>query len=390
MYSLLILSFALPLYFSHILAPFGLIIWESSSFERQKMYLFIFLVILSLIENLVFNKTHFLNVCKKYGYGFMTFALLPLLSGLFWSWELGSSFFIGSQEKHHGYIWYLAFLFLFLSLMSRSSNEKKKLILYSMVSGLLVSLLGIVEYISGSSIFFPRSLSASWWDSRSISTLGNPNYVAGFLLMCLPLFTFFRSPERWIYLICIALGILVTGSYIGIFLLGAYCLYSVLQKYLGTKYSILFWGLIILLILGLSYHFLPQDKFLSLESRFVLMRELWTVMVWYPLSFIIWFWPESIIQYFNLPRSDVINAYFPTGSAIDSSHNMLLDFIFQYWVLLLWIILYGIRKISFLRSTSTLQGAILWIIFLALNVTITAHLVLIMLLLSSSLDHDKS
>lgn len=390
MYSLLFLFFALPLYFSHIFAPFGLIIWESSSFERQKMYLFVFLVILSLIENLILNKIQFLNACKKYGYYLLLFFVLPLLSGFFWSWELGNIFFVGSQEKHHGYIWYSAFLMFFLSLMSLRWEAKKKLIRATMISAIIVALCGIIEYISGASLFFPRSLSASWWDSRAISTLGNPNYLAGFLLMCLPLFTFFRSPERWIYLICIVFGIFVTGSYIGIFLVGVYWLYVVLQRYLDGKKSIIFWSLITLFVLGLCYFSFPYDKFLSLESRFVLMRELWTVMVWYPLSFVIWFWPESIIQYFNLSRSDAINAYFPSGSAIDSSHNIILDFIFQYGILLLWVIVYGIRKISFLWSSSVLQGALLWVLFLSLNVTITAHLILIMLFISRGLDENKS
>jgi hypothetical protein len=71
---------------------------------------------------------------------------------------------------------------------------------------------------------------------RAVSTLGNPNYLAGYLLMILPLLTRWRSPERWIAMLVIVFAILTTGSYIAISLLGVYCFYILLRALSVSKF----------------------------------------------------------------------------------------------------------------------------------------------------------
>lgn len=53
MYSLYILFFTLPLYFSHVFMHFGMVMGDSVSFERQKMYLFILCILLVLVEYII-------------------------------------------------------------------------------------------------------------------------------------------------------------------------------------------------------------------------------------------------------------------------------------------------------------------------------------------------
>ncbi len=50
MYSLRVLFFSLPLYFSHVFSPLGLTIGESYSFERYKVYFFLILLFIACIE----------------------------------------------------------------------------------------------------------------------------------------------------------------------------------------------------------------------------------------------------------------------------------------------------------------------------------------------------
>lgn len=100
------------------------------------------------------------------------------------------------------------------------------------------------------------------------------------------------------------------------------------------------------IILALSgYFLLPPDKLLSLTSRFVLMRETLGIMIQYPLSFLFGFGPDSIVRAYDFARSAVIDNYFPKGSAIDSSHNILVDVLFQFGAVFLIYAIYAMYHI---------------------------------------------
>lgn len=81
-----------------------------------------------------------------------------------------------------------------------------------------VAIIAILEYI-GFSLFLPELSMQSWGVGRSVSTLGNPNYVAGYLLMHLPLLSAIRRTNyRTLYRLVLMGGLLTTGSVIGIIL----------------------------------------------------------------------------------------------------------------------------------------------------------------------------
>ena len=63
------------------------------------------------------------------------------------------------------------------------------------------------------------------------------------------------------------------------------------------------------------------------------MREVWTELVRYPLSLITGYGPESVLRFFMDSRTPIVDAYFPADSMIDSTHNTLLDILFQYGLL---------------------------------------------------------
>lgn len=138
------------------------------------------------------------------------------------SQESWNFFLLGSHEKFHGYFFYLAcvgsfFLFSFV-------KNKNTLIKTSLISAGIVALFALLEYAKLWE-FLPVQ-SVSWEIGRTNSTLGNPNYVAGYLLLHLPLCFIFRSPERYIFLAFLVAAVITTGSFIAFGLMGLFLLWK--------------------------------------------------------------------------------------------------------------------------------------------------------------------
>lgn len=102
-----------------------------------------------------------------------------------------------------------------------------------------------------------------------------------------------------------------------------------------------------------------------------------------PLGILFGYGPDSIIEYFSLsPRSDLIHAYFPAGSAIDSSHNILIDILYSYGIIFFVGMVYIIRNRWNRISHTARESIILMIIFFSYNVVILAPLILLVILLA--------
>lgn len=89
----------------------------------------------------------------------------------------------------------------------------------------------------------------SWGDSRGTATLGNPNYVAGYLLMILPLVlgNVVRF-EKYILALLLFLGILATKSVIGITLASFFLLYFATKRIFDKRDFLIF----LLIIISIS------------------------------------------------------------------------------------------------------------------------------------------
>jgi hypothetical protein len=130
-----------------------------------------------------------------------------------------------------------------------------------------------------------------------------------------------------------------------------------------------------------GYYLLDQRKMLSLISRFVLMRDVFSTMLHTPFSFLVWFWPDSIISHFSQGRSLVVGSYFPGNMLIDSSHNIIIDILFQYGIVPILLIGWYLYR-HWRGQKEDLQIAILLgVIFLALNVFVISHIIILILLL---------
>ncbi|MBP6981330.1 hypothetical protein KBB25_00930 [Candidatus Gracilibacteria bacterium] len=342
------------------------------------------------MEILLRKNKEFFGWFQKYKKNIAIFFTIPLFSLLALSFlpihifgnfpdmyraDFWKNIFPGSYEKHHGYIFFLTlfgafFLFSF-------AHSKKRLIQMSLIIASVISGLALLEFL-GVFSFFQMNGVPSWGSGRTISTLGNPNYLAGYLLIHFPLVTFLRKPERYIVSILLLLALFTTKSIIGISLLGVYVFYISLGRF---SYKNTLFLAFLLLLAFLAYFFLPSEKWLSLLSRFILMRETLFAIILHPSIFFFGALPDSLIAYFSLPRSDAIQSYFPVDAPIDSSHNLLIDILFQYGIFFLLFLGLLLWK-SFVSQPLTIKYSLLLFLgFFSFNPYIIAPFLIFLLLL---------
>jgi hypothetical protein len=313
--------------------------------------------------------------------------VIPVVSALYFATPLDIGWLLGSPEKHHGYLFYIGIILFSVLLMASPREHLWRYISWSIYAALIVAVIAIGEHIGGIWDIYHRSEMLGAYPERSVSTLGNPNYVAGYLLIFFPLLAQLRSPERWIVMGLFTIAIVTTGSYIGAALLGFYFLYSWLRQIRISPRSI--YISICLLVIASVYiggHMLDSDKILSLMSRFVLMWESIRIMLWNPISFLMGFGPDSLIEHFAHDRAIIIDSYFPSNMNIDSSHNIFIDILFQYGIVSLGVILYsGWSHLK--KQKEELQSAVLLGgIFLSLNVFVIVHILILILLIHMRSD----
>ena len=99
--------------------------------------------------------------------------------------EINPYFWFGNIEKFHGWYLYLSLLILGIILSTNTRQENMKFLTISLFSSGFVCLYALFQYIGWDPL--TASYSTRLDLSRVFSTLGNPNYLAGYTLMLLPL-----------------------------------------------------------------------------------------------------------------------------------------------------------------------------------------------------------
>lgn len=158
---------------------------QLSGFESVKVGCFLLLAFLAVVAYMA-------DYVSEGKYEFSQYFFLGFLIFFVWS---SSSYFLnsgtnpyflrGTPEKTHGWYFFLA-LFSFYWLVAGASQHAKKRFLDFALYGLL----GVMVYAFFQKIGLDplEKLYATRIDlERLFSTLGNPNYLAGYLLMFLPL-----------------------------------------------------------------------------------------------------------------------------------------------------------------------------------------------------------
>lgn len=403
MHSLRIVFFTLPLYFSHVLSPFGIVFWDTYSFERQKVYFLLFFLFYVFVEWLFRFPHSIRNTIHKYGYICSILLCIPIISVIFFWKIFDQNFFFGSYEKNHWYLFFVSIIGYAIILISSPKEHLEKYLYWSIISACIVALMAIWEQWWGYFDIYHRSEMPSMYRWRSSSTLWNPNYLAGYLLLFIPiLISGIQGKDYYPRIIkIIAIWILLwwvamTWSYIAWWLVSILWLgyiFYVLNRYLHI-HTFLVSTIFILCISTILYIlFLDNMKALSFESRFVLMSESLRALTMNPLGIIVWFGPDSILSYFSENRSQWVELYFPSRMNIDSSHNLYIDILFQYGIFPLFLLVYSLPKKISKDAIPLIHSIVLLGIYLAFNVFVVTHILLFLLLLtllSKNICHKKS
>lgn len=379
MYSIFVIFASIPLLFSHFFARFGedfIIKTGYGNFESVKVPLFLSLLFLVTCEKILKEKEFF---SRK------TMLVLTWLIGV-WGVSYGiynerwSSFLFGIGEKQHGILLILGLIWLWYLLSFASKKEQSILNTIILFSWGIVACISLIEGIFGYNIFTGTlfQTTGSWWDVRSTATLGNPNYVAGYLLILIPLaLAHIKRWEKYLLIALLFTGILMTKSVIGVSLALAFLVFLIGKHFLGKRIYIVFPLILITLLSLVLYRYSESDKWLSLISRFVLMKETIVRMLEHPLHTIFGYGPNGMIKMYEWVRSGMINAYFPPNMTIDSSHNMFLDIAVKYWLVGLSVLIGYIAIRWWKLETWAKYGLTLAFLFFSLNVIVVSHMLLI-------------
>ena len=183
----------------------------------EKFYFRFSFSILLILNVLYFIKTKNIGFAKTdFNLIFLLFIIVNLL-GIFKVINIYSF-----TNKLFLNLYYILFFFLIINYLSENKENLKKVLLAIIISVSVMSLYGIFQ-VNGFDIFSWRSD----FSGRAASTLGNPNFLAGHLVLLLPLvFAFVFLSHNKIRLIYIFLALLNTygfiitqtrGAYLGFF-----------------------------------------------------------------------------------------------------------------------------------------------------------------------------
>jgi len=417
----LAIVFLIPLWFAYFFPTYHI-------FELNKICLFQVLVCLLLFftaVKLVFYSSYQSLSPRAF---FKKYWLIPtiFISGLGLSLLFSENpilSFYGSLERQAGLTNYL-FYFLWFILLSFNltfsldswQNKVKRLIITIISSATLVGLYGILQILSIDFIVWPNS----FLNNRAMSSFGQPNFLASWLLLVLPLslYSLFTSKKfliKFFYLLVLLIqfiALIFTGSRGGmIALIGALILFLIYwlsqrswsrsRKILMVIFSLFICSLLLIVFNSVSGGRLQEWRNLNYGSLGIRVQLIKAAQQGISARPWLGYGLESGRNIFIEYYQPEWGAYESVGATADRAHNIILDILLANGIygLLLFIGLYyfffklALRNIryyfskslsvalifgwsaylfSLLFSFTTVTGEIYFWLFLAILVAINA------------------
>ncbi|MEI6711586.1 MAG: hypothetical protein WCK88_05360 [bacterium] len=131
------------------------------------------------------TKNHLILISLFFGWSILSYLINQDINPYFW---------FGNMEKFHGWYLYLGLLMLGIILSSSERAEQRKYLSISLISGGVVCLYALFQKMGLDPL--ASSYSSRLDATRIFSTLGNPNYLAGYVLMLMPLSLFLAQSRK--------------------------------------------------------------------------------------------------------------------------------------------------------------------------------------------------
>jgi O-antigen ligase len=164
---------------------------------------------------------------------------------------------------NQGFLVILTYFLIYFFVANRNKEEINKMFVFMIISATLVATYGILQKLGYNPLFYGTTMST---EERSYSTLGNPIYLGGYLIMVIPIaIAFFFNSDVVLYKVSLFVSILIMycsliftysrGAYIG-FLFSLFVFFY----FLGPKYIIEYRRILLYLIVSFLVLFVIFSK----------------------------------------------------------------------------------------------------------------------------------
>lgn len=377
----------------HIVPPLS---W--SWFESVKVSFFLVCTAGALLAHIIHiflsKKSVYLSRCFMVSLGIV---FVWTLISLWLNHDINIYFTSGNPEKRHGWFFYMALFVLFFLLKSVSSDEHRKLIYTSFAAFLWVLIYSVFQKIGLDPLapFYETRLDMR----RAFANLGNPNYLAGFVLIMLPLLheTIFvhkgAHKAFWDIILWVVGGVVIywTGSYLAWIIFAGYVLVILLSHIVSKKkHRDTFWISLVIVSFVAGIIFWQEYGRDVLEIQ----KMKWFIARWYlwktgvaglfhdPWHFLFWYGPDGFLAVSEYFRHPLLSTYEDPSYRIDRSHNVFIDFALHFGVPILATVLFFITKklphISHGKRVSLLMFAL----YFSFNIPVLIHFLILLQILT--------
>lgn len=370
---LIILFFTLPFIHGRVLQTLGIdLAFEVSwNFEFSKALFFnIFSSIIFctfIVESYTSRRKILFPIYMFFAFIVLSissiFSLSPLISIL---WDI---------EKWHTSLLFLNLGLIYLVLKNLDTVFYNTLFKTLLFSAIWISFLAHKEY------FFPRfDYGALAW--RALWSFGHPNYLAGFLLLVLPLSIYIQS--KYIKYICIWIltwTIVFTQSIVAIVWSICYLIYISFPKI--HKKLFLLGGCFVLIILWWLLTLYFPEKLHSFLSRFYIWESVLKIIFSDIKIFFVWNGLETLPYIFDSFKSPEIYIYENYWYSADRPHNFVLNIWYHFgllWVSFFAYLLFRVFQSQKNTSSYTLASLVFFLYFWVFHFFSIASYIVIVLI----------
>lgn len=288
--------------------------------------------------------------------------------------------FIWLSEKYHWFLFFTSLLLFFTSIYFWYEEEDyKKIINYIFIITVPVYIYALIQWAWNDPLL---ALYESWKTiTRTTSFFGNPNFLAGYILMLLPLSNFLTNNiVKYSFLITSIFVLFSTGSYLWIFLWIVYVLYFL---YNFDKKIFLTFFISGIIWLAFVVNSLTAEKIWTLTIKPHIATSTLKTIISSPKAILVWYWADTMQEIYDKENSSELSKYETSSYLLDRSYNLFVDFIFFFWIFGWLLISFFIIKSLFITTSNDIRLSILlFIIFFSFNIVISIHYILLLLILA--------